>query len=129
MEDKIINIKDLKAAKTIESLPSSFNLEDAITYAETIENNINCFYELAMKDKNYQALCSEEQLKLLSNIYCSFFKILFSEIDDFNFSEDSNRIMYKFLSELHCICSKLSDVDEIKNKNNVLKYSETKTDK
>ncbi len=129
MDDKIINIEELKAKKAIENLPNSFNLEDAVLYAKTIENNINYFYQLAMEDKKYQALCSEEQIKLLSNIYCSFFKILFSEIDDFNFSDDSNRIMYKFLSELHSICSNLSNVDEIKNKNNVLKYSEIKTDK
>lgn len=65
-----------------------------------------------------------EQLKILSNIYSSFFKILFSELDDFNYSEESNRIMYRFISELHRICIGLTDADTIRENidNEVLKY-------
>lgn len=124
MDKKVISIDELKKEKFESEFPETFNLEDAIKYSNIIEYYLNSFYELALEDEKYHSVCMEEQLKILVSIYSSFFKILFSELDDFTYLEESNRIMFKFLSELYKICSELTDADTIRENidNEVLEY-------
>lgn len=124
MEKKIISIDEIKKEKLESELPETFHLDDAIKYSNIIEYYINSFYELGLEDEKYHSVCTIEQLKILSSIYSSFFKILFSELDDFNYSEESNRIMFKFISELYKICNNLTDADVVRKNidNEVLKY-------
>lgn len=116
MDKKVISIDEVKQMKFEEEFPEMFNLSDAIKYANQIEYYLNSFYELAKEDKKYHSVCTTEQLKLLSSIYSSFFKIMFSELDEFeeNYSTDSNRIMFKFLSELYKICKDLTDAEAVR---------------
>lgn len=124
MDKKVISIDEIKEEKFIDNSPETFNLQDAVKYCSMIEYYLNSFYELALEDEKYHSVCTTEQIKLLSEIYDSFFKILFSEIDSFDYSKESNRIMYEFLSELHRICSNLTDADTVRKNidNEVLKY-------
>jgi ATP-dependent helicase/DNAse subunit B len=122
-DDKVISIDDIKREKYKEELPKFFALEDAEEFSKMIEECLNSFYNLALEDEKYHSVCTTEQLKILSNVYTSFFKILYSELDDFDYSDESNRIMSKFLSELYRICDNLPDIEEIKENidNNNLK--------
>lgn len=124
MSKKVVSIDEIKKEKFKNEFPKSFNLDDAIKFSNTIEYYLNSFYELALEDKKYHSVCTTEQIKILSNIYSSFFKILFSELDAFDGSKESNRIMFEFISELYKICSDLTDADTVRKNidNNILKY-------
>lgn len=129
MDKKVISLDEYRKDKFIEELPDIFNLEDAVDYSEQIENYINGLYDLALEDKKYHSLCTHEQIKILSSIYMSFFKILYSELEDFDESEQSNRIMLKFLSELYKICKELPDIENLKQSidNKIMKYENKKS--
>ena len=116
MDKKVISIDEVKQIKFEEEFPEVFTLDDAVKYANQIEYYLNSFYELAKEDKKYHSVCTTEQLKILSSIYSSFFKIMFSELDEFeeNYSTGSNRIMFKFLSELYKICKDLTDAEAVR---------------
>lgn len=124
MDKKVISLDEYIKDKFIEELPKTFDLEDAINYSAQIENYINNLYNLALEDKKYHSLCTQEQIKTLSSIYMSFFRILYSEIEDFDESEQSNRIMLKFLSELYKICESLPDIEVLKqdDSSKIMKY-------
>lgn len=128
MEKKVISISEIKEKKFEKEFPETFNLDDALTFANKIEYYINSFYELSLEGEKYHSVCTSEQIKILSSIYSSFFKIMFNELDHFNYSEESNRIMFSFLSELYKICSDLTDADTVRENidNEVLKYENKK---
>lgn len=106
------------------NIPNIFDLEDGIKYSNKISNYINSLYELSIKDEKYQSLCTEHQIKVLLKIYIAFFKIVYSEIDEFDYSEKSTRLLSKFVTELYKITSKLTDVNLIKQDCNkkIIKY-------
>lgn len=128
MDKKIISLEEVKKEKFIEKVPKVFRLEDAVNYSVQIENYINSLYDLALEDKKYYSLCTHEQIKTLSYIYMSFFKILYSEIEDFDGSKQSNRIMLKFLPELYKICETLPDIEVLKQdvSSKIMKYENKK---
>lgn len=132
MDKKVISIDEIKEKKFEEDFPELFELNDLYKFANAIEYYLNSFYELAKEDEKYHSVCTTEQLKLLSSIYSSFFKIMFSEMDEFeeNYSADSNRIMFKFASELYKICKDLTDADTVRENidNPVLKLENKEED-
>lgn len=124
MDKKVISIDEIKEERFKNEFPDTFNLEDAIKYSNTIEYYLNSFYNLALEDKKYHSVCTTEQMKILSDIYSSFFKILFNELDAFDGSKESNRIMFEFISELYKICNNLTDADDVRKNidNSILGY-------
>lgn len=128
MDKKIMSLNEYKRDKFIQKLPDEFSLEDAVDYSKKIENYINDLYNLSLEDEKYHSLCTYEQIKILSSIYMSFFKILYSEIEDFDETKQSNRIMLKFLTELYKICEELPNIDNLKQNSDIkiIKYKEQK---
>lgn len=114
MEKKVISIDELKKEKFEEELPDHFELQDILKFSNMIEYSINTLYDTALLDEKYHSVCTTEQIKILTNIYSSFFKILFNEYSEFDGSSESNRIMFQFASELYKICSELPNVEEIR---------------
>lgn len=132
MDKKVISIDEIKQQKFEDKFPDSFTFNDIYIFANKIEYYLNSFYELALEDEKYHSVCTTEQMKLLSNIYSSFFKIMFSEMEEFeeNESSDTNRILFKFVSELYKICEELTDAETVKQNidNPVLKLENKKED-
>lgn len=119
MDKKVITIDEIKK-KFIDEFPSSFDLSDIYKFANSIEWSINELYNLALTDRKYSCMCMDEQLKILSNIYMSFIKVCFSQIDEYDGSEESNRILYSFACELYKIYKNLPDLDKLKNETDTI---------
>ena len=131
MSKKVMSIDEIRKQKFEEEFPESFDTTDVLKFTNMIEYNLNSFYDLGLEDEKYQSICSHEQFKLLTNIYSSFFKILYDEFDKFDeTSDESCRIMYSFMCELYKICSNLTDAEVVRENidKNVLKF-ENKEDK
>ena len=112
MDNKIIDLEKIKKTKKINSNKNSiiFYLLDL---AEIIENKMNEMYYVGEKYKNAGGKCTDEQMKLFSKIVCSYFRILYEEIDNYTGSTDKNRVLYNFASNLDEICINLPSTEEI----------------
>lgn len=115
----IINIEELIKVKKEEeekNIPESFSIVDIYKYNNMIEYYPNSLYDLAKEGKEYQSLCTSEQFMMLSHIFVSYFNILYSELNNFNESEDesSNRVLYKYACDLHNIVKDIKDIDTLK---------------
>ena len=112
MDNKIIDLEKIKKTKKINSNKNSMIFE-LIDLAEIIENKMNEMYYVGEKYKNAGGKCTDEQMKLFSKIVCSYFRILYEEIDNYTGSTDENRVLYNFASNLDEICINLPSTEEI----------------
>lgn len=112
MDNKIIDLEKIKKTKKINSNKNSMIFE-LLDLAEIIENKMNEMYYVGEKYKNAGGKCTDEQMKLFSKIVCSYFRILYEEIDNYTGSTDENRVLYNFASNLDEICINLPSTEEI----------------
>ena len=112
MDNKIIDLEKIKKTKEINSNKNSMIFE-LLDLAEIIENKMNEMYYVGEKYKNAGGKCTDEQMKLFSKIVCSYFRILYEEIDNYTGSTDENRVLYNFASNLDEICINLPSTEEI----------------
>lgn len=112
MDNKIIDLEKIKKTKKINSNKNSMIFE-LLDLTEIIENKMNEMYYAGEKYKNAGGKCTDEQMKLFSKIVCSYFRILYEEIDNYTGSTDENRVLYNFASNLDEICINLPSTEEI----------------
>ena len=112
MDNKIIDLEKIKKTKEINSNKNSMIFE-LLDLTEIIENKINEMYYVGEKYKNAGGKCTDEQMKLFSKIVCSYFRILYEEIDNYTGSTDENRVLYNYASNLDEICINLPSTEEI----------------
>ena len=91
----------------------NYTIDDILTFPETIENKINEIYDIGAKNEEYRLKCTEEQIRIFIKIVCSYFRILFDEIDNYNETDEQNGILYNFLEDLRNICDNLPDLQKI----------------
>lgn len=122
----IISITDKIKERKISKIPKVFDLDDVYYYFNLIEDYLKELKELSKEEKHYN-LCLDEEFKLLSNIYQSFMNILFDYYNNFDEYEESERVLFEFLTELDKICQSI-DNKSIEEKESyeledVIKYS------
>lgn len=125
----IISITDKIKERKISKIPKVFDLDDVYYYFNLIEDYLKELKELSKEEKYYN-LCLDEEFKLLSNIYQSFMNILFDYYNNFDEYEESERVLFEFLTELEKICKNIEVIKENEENskeeyelNDVIKYS------
>lgn len=112
MNKKIIDLEKIRKERENYN-NKSFMIDELLNLTEVIEDKMNEMYYLGEKYKNAGGKCTDEQMKLFSKIVCSYFRILYDVIDNYNGSEDENRILYNFAHHLDEICTNLPNMDEV----------------
>lgn len=128
MDKKIISFSELKKARDDIEIPDSFKYSDILDYINEIEYFLNDLYTLAEKDEKYTTICSDEQFKVLSNVFEGFFNILFSIIEKEDGEIDTSTL-YLFLCELYKVCYKMPDLDVVKAKTKILNFKDKNENK
>lgn len=93
--------------------PRNYTIDEILAFPEIIENKINEIYDIGAKNEEFRFKCTEEQIKIFIKIVCSYFRILFDEIDNYNDTDEQNGILYNFLEDLRNICDNLPDLQKI----------------
>lgn len=109
---KIIRFEDAIGDKKVTE-EKSYTIDEILTFPEVIENKLNEIYDFGTKYKDCGGICTDEQMKLFSKIFCSYFTILFSEIDEYTGSSEENKVLYRFAKDLDEICSSLPDLQQM----------------
>lgn len=91
----------------------NYTMDEILTFPETIENKINEIYDIGAKNKEYRLKCTEEQIRIFIKIVCSYFRILFDEINNYDGNDKQNVILYSFHEDLRNICDDLPDLQKI----------------
>ena len=93
--------------------PRNYTIDEILTFPEIIENKINEIYDIGAKNEEYRLKCTEEQIRIFIKIVCSYFRILFDEINNYEGNDNQNIILYNFLEDLRNICDDLPDLQKI----------------
>lgn len=122
MSEKIVNLSELLKNRSNEYVPDTFTIDDLISMSEMIENRLNELYSLGVEDKDCRDYCMDEQHKILTNIFISYFNIFFDEIDSFSNGNGSNRTLYNFAKDLYKITNEFSNIENKTEENKTLKF-------
>ncbi len=114
MGNKIINIKDILDEKS--RVDRSYTLDEIYEFTNKIEAKLNELYDFGNSSLENGYICSEEQLKIFTKICCSYFRICYAVLDNFNGSEEENDVLYNFAHDLDEISSSLPDIEDIKKR-------------